>query len=858
MDNRRELSKRFWFTFTVMLVVGAITSLSSIYILYRSAVATEMSRLESIVASKASLIDSVALFDAKYSQVDHPQGAVGATISQVQTSFESKQGFGETGEFVVGRIKDGQIEFLLSSRQDITTLKPIARDKHVAEPMRKALQNQSGTIIGLDYLSRKVIAAYHPVPNLEFGLVAKIDVSEVQKPFIDACVKAALIALFIIIMGILLITQIEDKEQKKNEDFALDSGVTPREWLMYRSLLLAVVSIVSVTSSIGLLYQSSSTAEQKRLLDMVETQGSLIDAVANFDAKYNDADFPGGARKATIKQIRESMVQSSGFGKTGELILGEFNEQKVLFLMPSRHSGTENLEFHIAEQHSNAMKQAIAGYTGTLQEIDYRGQNVVVAYSPVKKLQAGLIAKIDLTELKLPFIDAGIKASVIVILINTLGIFLLWKVYEITPRRRKDRVWFDCQGLSDEDGEKSRWPVLIFTLGLGFSLLSIDLFLPLGVAGGVTYIFFVLCGKLYPRREYTLLLAVLATLLTFIGYLFSPVGAPEWVVVVNRLLSVAAIWVTAVIVSLSQAQHFAQRAQASQLRQLSLAVEHSPASVIMTDPEGIVQYVNRTFTEMTGYCSQEVVGKKSNLTRSGNTPNEVYEQLWRCLKSGQKWQGEFHNKKKSGELYCEHATIHPITSSTGKVLNYVAIQQDITQRKKYEQKLKYLATHDNLTGLPSRSLCLDRLSKLIDLAKRKSCQAAVLFVDLDGFKEVNDCFGHNVGDLVLVETAKRLQSCVRKADTVARIGGDEFLILLSEIAHPDDASHVAQKVLEATSLPFSDFSHEIVIGVSIGIALFPDHAACSEKLIRYADKAMYKVKIEGKNNFSFASRPLKQ
>jgi len=858
MDNRKELRKRFWCTFAVMLVVGAVTSLSSIWILYKSAVATEMSRLESIVASKASLIDSVAVFDAKYSKVDHPQGAVGATLSQIKTSFDSKEGFGETGEFVVGRLSQGDIEFLLSSRQDIQTLKPIARDQNVAEPMRKALRNQSGTIIGLDYLSRKVIAAYQPVPNLEIGLVAKIDVFEVQKPFIEASIKAGLIALFIIIMGILLITQIEDKELTHREEFALDSGVAPREWLMYRALLLVVVSIVSVMSAIGILYQSSSQAEQKRLLDIVETQGSLIDAVADFDAKYNDADFPGGARKATIQQINEAMVATAGFGTTGELILGEFKGHKLSFLTPSRHDRGDNLEFHIAEQHSNAMKQALAGHSGILKEIDYRGQTVLAAFTPIAKLHTGLIAKIDLQELSAPFVDASIKASAIVFFTTTLGVFLLWKIYAVVPRRFGDISGSNFQGLADLPRGHFKFPVVIFTLGLGLALLAIDLWLPLGVAGGVTYIFFVLCGKLYPRREYTLFLATLATGLTYIGYVYSPAGSEEWVVIVNRLLSVTAIWVTAVIVSLSQAQHFAQKAQASQLRQLSLAVEHSPASVIMTDPEGIVQYVNRTFTEMTGYNSTEVVGRKSNLTRSGKTPNEVYEQLWRCLKSGKKWQGEFHNKKKSGELYCEHATIHPITSASGKILNYVAIQQDITQRKKHEEKLKYLASHDNLTGLPSRRLCMDRLSKLIDLAKRKSCQAAVLFVDLDGFKEVNDCFGHNVGDLVLVETAKRLQSCVRKADTVARIGGDEFLILLSEIGQPDDASHVAQKVLEATSLPFSDFSHEIVIGVSIGIALFPDHAACSEKLIRYADKAMYNVKIEGKNNFSFASRPAKQ
>ncbi|WP_415884371.1 diguanylate cyclase domain-containing protein [Neptuniibacter sp. QD34_54] len=853
MVLKKESHKHFWPIITIMMFVGVITCLASIGILYKSAVEAAESRLVSLVSSKARLINSVAVFDAEYSRVDHPDGAEGATLSQIRNSFKDKNGFGETGEFVVGQLRGESIEFLMSSRQLEQAPNPIPLSESAAEPMRRALNNGAGTVVGLDYENREVIAAYQLVPQLSIGLVAKIDMAEVQKPFISASINALIIALIIIVMGTLLISQIEEEEHSSSEAFALKSGVGPKEWLIYRILLLATVALTVMMTSIGLLYHSEREAENQRLLDMVETQASLINAVAEFDAQYNEDDFPGGSVKATLLQVSNSMQESPGFGVTGEFLLGGFDGYSVKFLTQPSHALEPVPAFHVVELHSNAMKQALAGRTGTLVDIDYRNENVLAAFTPLPALEAGLVAKIDIPEIRSTFFQASFKTSAVAAVAICFGALLLWQL----SGYKKDQELPDLgqpisHGLAISDEARVSPVLLLFTLSLGIALFVLDLALPLGIACGLPYIFFVLVGKIYPRREHTLFLAFLATILIFIGYFYSPVGGQDWVVITNRVLAVAAIWLTALTVSVSQAQNRAQKVQASELRRLSLAVENSPASVIITDPDGIIQYVNQRYTELTGYSREESVGRKSNMTRSGNTPDPIYSQLWESLNSGQTWQGEFHNKKKSGELYWERASIHPIISAKGKVVNFVALQEDITERKVSELKLQYMATHDNLTNLPTRRLCMDRLAKIIDIAKRKQMQAAVLFIDLDGFKEVNDSFGHDVGDQVLIDTATRLKACVRESDTVARIGGDEFIILLSEINKQQDAAFVAKKVLENIKQPYNIEQKKIDIGVSIGIAIYPNNAVNTERLIQCADKAMYSVKTSGKNHYSFA------
>lgn len=296
----------------------------------------------------------------------------------------------------------------------------------------------------------------------------------------------------------------------------------------------------------------------------------------------------------------------------------------------------------------------------------------------------------------------------------------------------------------------------------------------------------------------------------------------------------------------------AHSALEAEFRILSSAVTQSASSIMITDRTGTIQYVNPAFKERTGYSPEKVIGKNPRILQSGETKPEAYASLWKTITAGEAWRGEFHNRKKNGELFWEIASIAPVKQKDGRISHFIGVKEDITALKDAEECIRHLATHDTLTGLPTRSLLMDRLLSAVANARRNKTKVAVMFIDLDSFKMVNDTLGHESGDYVLVETAARLRSCVREVDTVARIGGDEFLIVLSDVRDKAGVSKVAKKVIDEVAKPYKLELLEPAIGVSIGIALYPDHGDDTKTLIKMADQAMYKIKRQGKNNYAFA------
>ncbi|MDK2846684.1 MAG: hypothetical protein PWP34_37 [Desulfuromonadales bacterium] len=288
--------------------------------------------------------------------------------------------------------------------------------------------------------------------------------------------------------------------------------------------------------------------------------------------------------------------------------------------------------------------------------------------------------------------------------------------------------------------------------------------------------------------------------------------------------------------------------QEDALRKLSQAVEQSPTAVVLTDPDGNIEYVNPKFTQTTGYSQEEVIGKNPRFLKSGETSSEEYRDLWDTITVGKEWRGEFHNKRKDGSLVWEHTSISPVRDANGVISHYLAIKEDITDRKRYEEQLQHLATHDDLTGLANRALLQDRLEQSILFAKRSKRLVAVLLLDLDRFKIINDSLGHSFGDRLLQIAAQRLQESVRGADTVARLGGDEFVILLAEVANEEDVGKVAKKILDKLTAPFQIGDREITVTASLGISIYPRDGGDEETLIRNADIAMYRAKEEG-NSF---------
>lgn len=287
------------------------------------------------------------------------------------------------------------------------------------------------------------------------------------------------------------------------------------------------------------------------------------------------------------------------------------------------------------------------------------------------------------------------------------------------------------------------------------------------------------------------------------------------------------------------------------LRLSATVFEGSTEAIIITDAEANTLRVNSAFTAMTGYSDHEVVGKNPRLLKSGNHHEEFYKAMWTTLNSTGQWQGEIWNRRKNGDIFPAWLTLCAVRNSEGKITNYVGISRDITLRKEAEERLSYQASHDALTGLPNRARFHDRLTHTLARASRERHEFAILFLDLDRFKVINDTLGHTVGDFLLQGVTKRLLTGTRESDTLARWGGDEFIILLEKIPGAEDAAIAARRVLDVLAEPFHVQGHEVFVSGSIGISVYPKDGEDVQALLRSADIAMYRAKDSGKNDYQF-------
>ncbi len=295
-----------------------------------------------------------------------------------------------------------------------------------------------------------------------------------------------------------------------------------------------------------------------------------------------------------------------------------------------------------------------------------------------------------------------------------------------------------------------------------------------------------------------------------------------------------------------------ERRRAEEELRLAATVFQTTAEAIMVcDAGNRIKAINPAFTRITGYPLEGVLGKSPSILSSGRHDKEFYREMWNRLTLKGQWEGEVWNRRKSGEVFPEWLSITAIKDRWGNVVEYVAVASDITKRKQNEEHIRRQANYDALTDLPNRALFSDRLSRSIIAGRRESGMVALLFVDLDRFKTVNDTLGHARGDMLLEKVARRLLDCVREADTVARLGGDEFTIILRNINRSADAAGVAEEVIESLGRPFQLDGNEAFIGGSVGITIYPDDASDPETMLRNADMAMYKAKEAGRNVYRF-------
>ncbi|MDP1652225.1 MAG: EAL domain-containing protein [Rhodocyclaceae bacterium] len=288
-----------------------------------------------------------------------------------------------------------------------------------------------------------------------------------------------------------------------------------------------------------------------------------------------------------------------------------------------------------------------------------------------------------------------------------------------------------------------------------------------------------------------------------------------------------------------------------ELREAATVFEATSEAIMITDASGVIKRINQAFVAMTGYSATEVLGQTPRLLKSDKHEDLFYQGMWEKLQAVGRWEGEIWNRRKNGEIFPVWQIISAVKDTQGQTVGFVSLFIDITQKKRDEDEIVYRANYDALTGLPNRNLLAERLNQALKQARRESSRVAVMFVDLDFFKQVNDTLGHAIGDRLLQLVAERMRLCVRETDTIARLGGDEFVILLTDIDGTVPASIVAEKIIALMVEAFSIEGNEIHIGASIGITIFPDDGHDVETLFRNADLAMYRAKNMGRSNAQF-------
>ncbi|KAF0203163.1 MAG: diguanylate cyclase/phosphodiesterase with PAS/PAC [Gallionellaceae bacterium] len=291
---------------------------------------------------------------------------------------------------------------------------------------------------------------------------------------------------------------------------------------------------------------------------------------------------------------------------------------------------------------------------------------------------------------------------------------------------------------------------------------------------------------------------------------------------------------------------------------LAKVIESSEEAILITDADIKIVFVNSAFVHITGYSEKEVLGENPRILKSGLQDNQFYRNMWGRIKSHGSWKGEIYNRKKNGVIFPEWQSISIVKNRKGEITNYVSICIDITQRKAAEEHIKRMANYDGLTGLANRNLLNDRMSQALLSAHRQQTKLAVMYLDLDNFKDINDGYGHAVGDALLKSAAERLLGCVREGDTVARQGGDEFILLMPDIDGYGGAAKIAEKLQNSICAPFFFDVQELFVSVSIGIALYPEDGENIEALFKHADAAMYSAKQDGRNRYHFFTQKMNE
>jgi diguanylate cyclase (GGDEF)-like protein/PAS domain S-box-containing protein len=329
-------------------------------------------------------------------------------------------------------------------------------------------------------------------------------------------------------------------------------------------------------------------------------------------------------------------------------------------------------------------------------------------------------------------------------------------------------------------------------------------------------------------------------------------GQPHWVIVPKAVNVLAGLVVLFILIRSWLPASLRDRRQADeQLRLAASVFTHSQEGIVIASPAGKAIDVNEAFAALSGYSREELLGRDLSIHKSGKHPESFYADLWSSLKHSGFWSGQIWNRSKSGAVYPARLNVSAVTDDQGEVSSYVCLYTDITESVEQQRQLEHIAHFDVLTGLPNRTLLADRLAQAILQSSRHKKSLAVLFVDLDGFKQVNDDYGHAVGDKVLLEVAGNMGRALREVDTLSRFGGDEFVAVLPDLEHISDCELILKRILKSIEKPIKIGGEVLTLSASIGVTVHPQDGADAEQLIRHADQAMYTAKGKGKNRYQF-------
>ena len=671
--------------FLVLVLVGLGIVVSSTLILYNTTIATEVEKVRGFSQTQARLINSAAQFDAAHNQDSVDGGARAGTLSQVTNAQLEKKGFGRTGEYVLGEVRDNRIVFLLPSRFTGKKSRPVAVDAAAAEPMRRALFGESGVITALDYRGEQVLAGFEPIPDLNAGFVAKIDIAEIRQPFIETAAWSTLIVIVCAVLSTAAyhMTMSSGAAVAKGSDQGDARFVRRRLSLFLLVGCIVFVGTAAATSIIWFLYPYDFEKQKGQLASLSGGLSSLIGAIAEFDEVHSQ-----GATEATISQVRAAARYNPGFGQTGEYVLGRSNGVDINFLIPSRFTGTPSPPVKAIGVKAEPMRRALRGLSGVITDLDYRGKTVLAAFYPIKQLGVGLVAKMDLEEIRRPFFLTGIVNASLTILIVILGTLLAPQIIGISAESANQFGLGGAGTRGDVDRDSISLIAVILIVAIAAVIFLLDLLTPLGVAAGIPYIALLVVGAWFMGKRSILVLAVLATVLVFIGLGVSSVeNAAHWKVLTNRLYAVFAIWLIAIILMRNKETEGSLRNSETRIRTI---INNAADGIIVISEKGIIQSFSPSAEQIFGYASDEVVGKNVKMLMPEPMRSEHDAFMERYLQTG---EARIVGKNREVIGLRKDGTEFPMDLAVGEAVLgsehvFTGMVRDITERKRAEVEIK--------------------------------------------------------------------------------------------------------------------------------------------------------------------------